>query len=328
MKSFLSSNFDVIFMTDFGAEQPLNLPRTEDKLRAVEARHGDEENLRALLFKPVKNTLIFIASLIHYCEERSFLIFLLLIAYCGWFILCKTSENIANTLFIASEHSIDGSNNLKAPDAVRKWLSEEAFYTNNLNKAPDAARKRLKEQALEVRLKAIQQFERTKYFYRQFFVAISMSAIGAVISAVTLFTISKSGWDNCKNKSLITIFVVSSGITIFFSSSIFIFQLENNIAENKKLYLGYAALEDRILSYFATEKFRLANLPTSETSSKVSASVLAQGFINDSSEVISYIDGELAAINNIAIGFDVEKIPNYQDMQKLTNEAAPENSGN
>ncbi|MBD1864550.1 MULTISPECIES: hypothetical protein [Trichocoleus] len=276
-----------------------------------------KENVPGLMGQAAYGVSRFFLLLVDYCEERAILIFLLLLAYGGWFLLCRTGQDISNKLFNSYEHSIVSSN-IKDSNFREKYQESLRPYVNDLN-SPEPVKERLIAQALEVKIKAVSEFEMTKYFYTQFFVAVSMASIGAVISAVTLFSMSKSGWDNCKSRPLVTIFVVSSGITVFFSSSIFIFQLESNIAENKKLYLGYAALEDRILSYLSTKQFALSTVdaPVNPGQAKT------RSFIDKTTEVISYIDGELAAINNIAIGFDAAKIPNYQDLQKLTNEASP-----
>jgi hypothetical protein len=277
-----------------------------------------QERTSELLHQTLNNTLILFRNLICICKDRAFLLFLILVAYGGWNLLCRTGAGIADTLFRSAEHAIADQNFGKT------YAEKLSSYANNLN-ASAAEKQRLRDQALEVRVRAVSQFEMTKYFYRQFFVAISMSAIGAVVSAVTLFSMSKLGWDNCKSKPLVTVFVVSSGVTVFFSSSIFIFQLENNIAENKKLYLAYSALEDRVLSYMASGQFRLATSAAIAGTSATSTSIQSSGFVKEPAGVISYIDGELAASNNIAIGFDANKIPNYQDLQQLTNEASPSN---
>uniref|UniRef100_A0A832M2N7 Uncharacterized protein n=1 Tax=Oscillatoriales cyanobacterium SpSt-402 TaxID=2282168 RepID=A0A832M2N7_9CYAN len=246
-----------------------------------------------------------------------FLGILILIAHGVWKVFCGTGEDIAGKLFHSSEHAV-ANNNLK--DDEKKLAS--AIQSINPKTVPLAAKHRLKEQTLKVKSRAVNQFKLTTYFYKQFFIAVSMSTMGAVVSVVTLFSISKTGWDNCKSKPLVDIFIVSAGVTVLFSSSIFVFQLEKNITENKTLYLAYAALEDRILTYLATQQFRLSQLANSEVGSSSSTKKEIKRFENRPLEVISLIDGELAAINNIAIGFDATKIPNYQDLQKLTNEVS------
>jgi hypothetical protein len=321
------------FMTITSANQPLmSLPTTEDTNKSAQPSEQTvdvaataiqnqsvelKESTVELLHQTVNNALALFRDLIFICKQRAFLLFLIFTAYCSWCLLCKTGAGISNTLFQSSEHTTTDT------DFRKTYTEKLTSYANTLD-ASAAEKQRLRDQALEVRIRAISQFEMTKYFYRQFFVAISMSAMWAVVSAVTLFSMSKLGWDNCKSKPLVAVFVVSSGVTVFFSSSIFIFQLESNIAENKKLYLAYSALEDRVLSYMASGQFRLATPISTELATTTSTSSQSLGFVKEPEAVISYIDGELAAINNIAIGFDANKIPNYQDLQKLSNDASPQ----
>ena len=71
-----------------------------------------------------------------------------------------------------------------------------------------------------------------------------------------------------------------------------------------ELYLAYAALEDRIISYLVTQEF-FVNKGSAESQK-----------ITKPTQVIQSIDSELATLNNIAIGFDSTKIPNYQELYK------------
>jgi hypothetical protein len=130
-----------------------------------------------------------------------------------------------------------------------------------------------------------------------------MASISAIIAAICLLLISKVGWEKAKNPT-VNIFIVSSAIFTLFSTFIFMFKQESNITDNKKLYLAYAALEDRITSYLVTNEF-FVNKGSSESQK-----------ITKPTQVIQSIDSELATLNNIAIGFDSTKIPNYQELYK------------
>lgn len=191
-------------------------------------------------------------------------------------------------------------------EEVLRFRSEEnqrlQNYINNV-RGTEFEKQRLLEQAREIQGRVKSHVLITRHFYVQYFVSVTITTVSAIIASICLFIISKSGWNHAKN-SIIMLFTVSFAFTTIFSGYVLIFKYDENISENKKLYFAYSALDDRLSSYFATGTF----LVRSEGENKG---------LTAPAEVIQYIDGELATINNIAIGFDATKIPNYQDYQNL-----------
>jgi len=77
-----------------------------------------------------------------------------------------------------------------------------------------------------------------------------------------------------------------------------VFQQQQNITDNKALFLSYKALEGEVVSYPITGR----NI---------------KGEIKKPEEFINYVDAELNRIGNIAIGFDSTKI-NYKGAFETT----------
>jgi hypothetical protein len=240
------------------------------------------------------------------------LLLLIILAYLGIVLLSKRGNDVAYKLFAPLEYGFTPTNtkiNNQAKTTaqqVKEFNLERANrlkgYSNNL-KATGVEKQRILEQLQKIQSRQKVTINVVKFFYIEYYIAISMASVSAVIAAICLLLISKVGWEKAKNPT-VNIFIVSSAIFILFSTFIVMFKQESNITENKKLYLAYAALEDRIISYLVTNEF-LVNKGSSESQK-----------ITKPTQVIQSIDSELATLNNIAIGFDSTKIPNYQELYK------------
>lgn len=237
---------------------------------------------------------------------------LILFAFLGVVLLNQRGNYIADKLFEPLGYDFPLTNtkiNNQAQTTAQqaKELNGERAkrlknYSNNL-KATEIEKQRLLEQISKIQAREKVHINVVKFFYIEYYISISMASVSAVIAAICLLLISKVGWDKAKNPT-VNIFIVSSTVVILFSTFILMFKQEDNITDNKKLYLAYAALEDRVISYLVTNEF-LVNKGSSEPQR-----------ITKPAEVIQSIDSELATLNNIAIGFDSTKIPNYQDLYK------------
>jgi hypothetical protein len=166
---------------------------------------------------------------------------------------------------------------------------------------PDSQKRRLLEQIEETHKRAMIHLAVTRFFYVENFSAISLTTIAAIIAAVALLFITRKGWDRV-HRIIVYIFIVSTGTATLCSVFVVAFKYDSNITENKQLYIAYTALEERINSYFATGQFVIKGNPEQQKTLK------------ESVEVIQQIDSELATLHNIAIGFDLTKLPNYQEL--------------
>jgi hypothetical protein len=91
-----------------------------------------------------------------------------------------------------------------------------------------------------------------EFFYERYFIGIIVFSFTAAVAAIMLVLISRQGWDATGNEYLITIFFVTTTASIIYGSWAGVFRQEQNIADNKNLYLLYARLHNEVLSYPAT----------------------------------------------------------------------------
>lgn len=197
----------------------------------------------------------------------------------------------------------------------RRFKYELQIALNNL-KGSEFNRKRLLEQVLEVKRRAKTHLRIMEWFYVYYYQSISVGIISTVIAGVSLFFISKKGWEEV-NPYIVNIFLVSSSVTVLFGAFPLVFKIEENIKSNTTSYLAYVTLENRILSYIGTGNFITSystgnNLNLRESNSTQELS--GNGKLSVLSEVIHYIDNEFGTLNKLNIGFDSTKVPNYRQL--------------
>ncbi|MBD1921949.1 hypothetical protein H6F77_12720 [Microcoleus sp. FACHB-831] len=173
-------------------------------------------------------------------------------------------------------------------------VKESQFIEAKTLKGTDAEKQRIREQLQELRVRATTHVSIMMYFYSRFFTSISIASCSSVIAGVSLFFISKGGWDSA-NRYVVNIFIVASGSAVYFGTMPVMYRQEQNVADNKSLYLQYVALENEALSYLATGE----NINNKQLELK---------------RFIHYLDGQLAKTNQLAVGFDATQIPKYQEV--------------
>lgn len=142
------------------------------------------------------------------------------------------------------------------------------------------------------------------FFYRQYFISLSMICGASVVASVCLFFISKVGWERVNN-ALINIFIISSGTIIFYGNISIVFKQEANIEDNQRLYLSYFSLRNEMLSYWATQQ-------------------IVSGDTAEPVKFIHYMDQRLQELNQIRLGFDATRTTQLREQfQQLT---LPENN--
>jgi hypothetical protein len=152
---------------------------------------------------------------------------------------------------------------------------------------------RLKTQYLEARGRAVHHLDVMIFFFANYYRAISMMMILGGIAGVALFFIANKGWSNA-NAYVINIFITATALTAYFGAYPSVFKQQDNISDNKRLYLQYVALGNEIGSYGATGA---SYLPKENATAN---------------DFIHHIDDQLAAVNDIAIGLDSSKVPTYK----------------
>lgn len=130
--------------------------------------------------------------------------------------------------------------------------------------------------------------------YSNYYVFIVMSSLAAVVGGVALVLVAKNGWATASAGGLVVV-VMMTGAALLYRSLPGIFEQEQNIAENKRLYLEYVALENETRSFAATGENVLGEKQTA-------------------AQFIHHVDDRLAKLNNLALGFDPSKVPAPQDL--------------
>jgi hypothetical protein len=169
----------------------------------------------------------------------------------------------------------------------------ESHFCKLPGQPPVAASARLEQDYVEIRSRMEHHLEVLAYFYANYFRAIVMGSLLGAVSAVSLFYIANKGWTNA-NPYVVVVFVFSAVMGAYYLSYVTIFREQENISDNKVLYLQYVALGNEILTYCAT-------------GSTDDPQITIDKFVRQ-------IDTQMATANNIAIGFDYTKIADYKQI--------------
>jgi len=162
---------------------------------------------------------------------------------------------------------------------------------SRLARTADEEMGRLRGQYQEIRTRMNHHLSVLKMFYVTFYTTILMSGGLAAIAAIMLLFIAMDGWksSNPYARNLFLIATVSATFCAAFPS---LFQQQRNIDENTRLYLEYVALTNEMCSYTTTGG------ASDETN------IERKDFIRN-------VDRQLKALNKIAVGFDVSKVPDF-----------------
>jgi len=157
--------------------------------------------------------------------------------------------------------------------------------------APDAEKARLAGQFEELKSRVHHHLDLFIKLYSYYFSTVVMVGVLASIAAICLLFITSKGW-NPANTYAKTIFLVATASATYCAAFPSIFQQQQNIDDNKRLYLEYVTLGNEMCSYAATGE----NVEEKEQTPN---------------QFIHYTDGRLKALDRIAVGFDVSKMPDF-----------------
>lgn len=152
---------------------------------------------------------------------------------------------------------------------------------------------RLRTQHQEVRGRALHHLEVMIFFFANYYRAIAMMMILGGIAGIALFFIANRGWSNA-NGYVINVFIAATAMAAYFGAFPSVFKQQDNISDNKRLYLQYVALDNEISSYAATGA---SYLPKEKATAN---------------DFIHHVDDQMEAVNDIAIGLDSSKVPTYK----------------
>lgn len=244
--------------------------------------------------------------------------------------------------YTAEKYSTKWSAHLQPKTSQQLSFPDNDYFFSELEKS------RLNQQVARIRERLTLHLEVMNFYYTRYYMAIITFSIAAGVAAIILVLISKRGWERT-NEYVITAFLVMASSSVFYGAFPGVFQQEQNIVDNKVLYLKFLALENEVFSYAVTgealnydatrkdlEQPREVNTAArpSEMSSKPpapNAQSAANGAGRQASgertqeapanrlgiyveprEFIHYVDLQLAQ-DNIAIGFDYKQLPNYKN---------------
>jgi hypothetical protein len=178
-------------------------------------------------------------------------------------------------------------------------LELEAIQANveQLSATP-AEQTRLISQFQEIETRAARHARIMGFFYKQYYISLSMIVAAAVVASICLFFISKSGWEQANN-AVINIFIFASAIILFYGNLTFVFKQDENLKGNQELYLSYIALREEVMSYWATQRISMSEEPLEVT------------------QFILYLDNKLQTLNRIELGFSSPQISTFIDQLKF-----------
>lgn len=199
--------------------------------------------------------------------------------------------------------------NWVASDKAYHWLklTEVSSLPQETNILPleSVERARLEAQFKEIQLRIERHAEVMIYFYKQYFISLSMSSGLALVAGISIFFISRDGWSKANN-ALINIFIVTSSAALLYNQLPGLFKQDINLEANRELYLSYTSLKDEVLSYMATGGIAGSDPTKPELFSPV-----------DSKQFIHAIDKRLAELNQIPIEFDATQIITAPDFRAI-----------
>jgi hypothetical protein len=141
-------------------------------------------------------------------------------------------------------------------------------------------------------------------FYSYYFSTVIMVGVLASVAAICLLFITSKGWVPA-NPYAKTIFLVATASATYCAAFPSIFQQQQNIDDNKRLYLEYGTLANEMCSYATTGEN-------------------SDGDQQNPNDFIHYTDRQFKRLNKIAVGFDVSKIPDFtQAFSKGTVNSTP-----
>jgi hypothetical protein len=168
--------------------------------------------------------------------------------------------------------------------------------------------KRLAGQFSELQGRMNHHFNLLTHFYKYYFATIVVSGVLAAVAAIVLLFITSDGWKD-SNQYARTIFLVAIASATFCAAFPNIFQHQQHIDDNRRLYMEYVALANEMCSYAVTGQ----NVDGD--------TVTAGAFIHG-------VDLKLSRLNKVAVGFDFSKIPDFVSALKTGTAGGTPETGN
>jgi hypothetical protein len=187
----------------------------------------------------------------------------------------------------ANVNQVQGGNTDVIPPANQNRSAPETEGAKP--SAPDPKQQqRFDEQLKNIRARISHHGTVMAFFYKAYYMSISVVMFAGLIAALALFFIAQNGWMGT-NSYVKNVFLVMTAAAAYYGLFPSVFEQQKNITDNKALFLTYKTLENEVISY-----------PLTGTNIK--------GEKKTTQEFINYLDMEMSRLGNIAIGFDSTKI--------------------
>ncbi|MEW6491802.1 MAG: hypothetical protein AB1589_04525 [Cyanobacteriota bacterium] len=211
------------------------------------------------------------------------------------------------TLILGSFLYLNGFANTK----VKDWMVTTELQTlpNQSLSATAAEKARLEQQLKEIDSRIKRHADVMTFFYKQYYISISMASALGLVAGICVFFISKVGWKDANN-GLINMFIVTSSAALFYGQLPAIFKQDTNLAANRNLYIEYITLKNEVLSYSATRGVMGINPENANSFTPVEPSIF-----------ISYVDQKMAKLNQIPIDFDITRVTEVPDFRQINPES-------
>ena len=167
-----------------------------------------------------------------------------------------------------------------------------SFASTNL---PAEQSSRLEEQARYVSGRATHHFRVMQFYYTNYYVALLLGSVYGGIAAMSLFLLTKAGWQQ-GGKCLGSLFLTTTVCTTFFFTFPTWCRMDETVTKNKALYVRYVALLNDMRTFLATGNFAQDPQPTNAPTA---------------ANFILRMDNEMKKANDIAVTFDATKGPIY-----------------
>jgi hypothetical protein len=156
---------------------------------------------------------------------------------------------------------------------------------------------RLNHQLDLVQRRADYHLKVTRDFYVSYYYSLTMALFLGAGAAILLFFVSQKGWKEAEQWQIAS-FIITTTAAAAFSAFPTLYSQQDNIEQNKELYLHHQALEGEILSFAATGE----PLDPTKLSMKDGEKVTATIFVR-------YIDRRMAELHRLPLGFDYSRLP-------------------
>jgi hypothetical protein len=138
-----------------------------------------------------------------------------------------------------------------AAQKANDWLTlQKPTQTLEVNDKviPPLLQNRLRHQVAEIDARQARHAKVMTYFYKQYFVALSMASGSALAAILFAFFISRDGWDKANNGLINAFFVTFSAATLY-TQIPGLFAQKANLEQNRELYIAYTNLRNQVVNY-------------------------------------------------------------------------------